>query len=333
MTFLAPGALAVPARSCRCSSSAYVWIVRRRAASAGRARHDGALPRPGRASRSAGGATCRRRCSSSAWSCCSSGWPARRRPSTCPRREGTVILAFDVSTSMKAKDLTPTRMAAAKQAARAFVADQPSSIKIGVVAFSDAGYVVQPPTRSKRDVLDAIDRLSAEGRHRARARDPHVAQRGRGQAARARPGRAGERRPATRGPLPRLGGGRPALRRREHRAARPAALAPVAAQAGVRIFPIGLGSPNGAVVDVDGFQVATALDDDAAPRGRRAAAAARTSRADDAGDAAAGLRHASTSSSRSPGARPRSPRSSRAAGCSCFLVAAGLSMRWYGRVV
>ena len=40
---------------------------------------------------------------------------------------------------MKAKDLKPTRLVAAKQAARAFVADQPSSIRIGVVAFSDAG--------------------------------------------------------------------------------------------------------------------------------------------------------------------------------------------------
>ncbi len=65
-----------------------------------------------------------------------------------PRREGTVVLAFDVSSSMKAKDLAPTRIAAAKRAARTFVADQPSSIRIGVVAFSDAGYVVQPPTRS-----------------------------------------------------------------------------------------------------------------------------------------------------------------------------------------
>ena len=80
-----------------------------------------------------------------------------------PRRQGTVVLAFDVSSSMKAKDLAPTRMAAAKQAARTFVADQPSSIRIGVVAFSDAANVVQPPTRSQRDVLDAIGRSRPRG--------------------------------------------------------------------------------------------------------------------------------------------------------------------------
>src|SRR4051794_19568708 len=80
-----------------------------------------------------------------------------------PRREGTVILAFDVSSSMKAKDLKPSRMVAAKQAARAFVADQPSSIRIGVVAFSDAGYVVQQPTRSHDEVHAAIGRLSPRG--------------------------------------------------------------------------------------------------------------------------------------------------------------------------
>ena len=85
-----------------------------------------------------------------------------------PHREGTVILAFDVSNSMKAKDLEPTRIAAAKAAARAFVANQPSTIKIGVVAFSTAGFVVQQPTSSKSDVLAAIGRLSAKGALRSR---------------------------------------------------------------------------------------------------------------------------------------------------------------------
>ena len=55
-----------------------------------------------------------------------------------PHREGTVILAFDISNSMRAKDLEPTRLAAAKAAATAFVERQPSSIRIGVVAFGDS---------------------------------------------------------------------------------------------------------------------------------------------------------------------------------------------------
>src|SRR6476660_4768738 len=56
---------------------------------------------------------------------------------TVPRIEGTVILAFDVSGSMAADDIKPTRMDAAKAAARDFVARQPPTVRVGVVAFSD----------------------------------------------------------------------------------------------------------------------------------------------------------------------------------------------------
>ena len=79
-----------------------------------------------------------------------------------PRQEGTVILAFDVSASMGATDLAPTRMEAAKAAAKDFVARQPSSITIGVVAFSDSGVSVQAPTNDQATVLSAIDRLAPQ---------------------------------------------------------------------------------------------------------------------------------------------------------------------------
>ena len=177
-----------------------------------------------------------------------------------PRREGTVILAFDVSSSMKAKDLKPTRLVAAKQAARAFVADQPSSIRIGVVAFSDAGYVVQAPTRSHDEVLAAIDRLSPRGGTAlgrgiltslgAVAGEPLALDRTALENNARQPG------------VHFLGSAAVVLLSDGDNTAAldPLALASVAAQAGVRIFPIGIGSPNGAVVDIDGFQVATALD-------------------------------------------------------------------------
>ena len=77
-----------------------------------------------------------------------------------PRVEGTVILAFDVSGSMAADDLQPTRMEAAKAAARDFVANQPRSVLIGVVAFSESGFSVQVPTNDQGVILAAIDRLS-----------------------------------------------------------------------------------------------------------------------------------------------------------------------------
>ena len=92
-----------------------------------------------------------------------SRWRARSMNVTLPQREGTVILAFDVSNSMRAEDLEPTRIEAAKSAARGFVERQPSSIKIGVVAFGDSAVTVLRPSNVKEDVLAAINRLSVSG--------------------------------------------------------------------------------------------------------------------------------------------------------------------------
>lgn len=76
-----------------------------------------------------------------------------------PKIEGTVMLTFDVSGSMAAEDLQPTRMEAAKAAARAFVEQQPSGIAVGVVVFSDGGISVQPPTDNRDETLTTIERL------------------------------------------------------------------------------------------------------------------------------------------------------------------------------
>lgn len=76
-----------------------------------------------------------------------------------PRLEGTVILTFDVSGSMAATDLKPTRMEAAKAAASQFVANQPPGVSIGVVAFSDGGLTVQSPTNNHEETLTTIERL------------------------------------------------------------------------------------------------------------------------------------------------------------------------------
>ena len=76
-----------------------------------------------------------------------------------PRLEGTVILAFDVSGSMSADDMKPTRMEAAKVAASQFVNNQPQGVAVGVVAFSDGGLAVQAPTNNHEETLATIDRL------------------------------------------------------------------------------------------------------------------------------------------------------------------------------
>jgi Ca-activated chloride channel family protein len=79
-----------------------------------------------------------------------------------PSLESTVILSFDVSGSMAATDVLPTRMEAAKAAARDFVQRQPSSVQIGVVAFSDGGISVLPPTKDQESILTAINRLAPQ---------------------------------------------------------------------------------------------------------------------------------------------------------------------------
>ncbi len=76
-----------------------------------------------------------------------------------PKVEGTVILTFDISGSMAADDVQPTRMEAAKAVAHDFVEKQPGGVSVGVVAFSDGGVAVQPPTDDREKTLSTIDRL------------------------------------------------------------------------------------------------------------------------------------------------------------------------------
>jgi Ca-activated chloride channel family protein len=80
-----------------------------------------------------------------------------------PQREATVVLTLDVSNSMAAADIKPSRLAAAKAAADAFVARQSSGVKIGVVSFGNGAIIVQTPTTAHADVVSAIDRLSIGG--------------------------------------------------------------------------------------------------------------------------------------------------------------------------
>jgi Ca-activated chloride channel family protein len=178
-----------------------------------------------------------------------------------PRVEGTVILAFDVSNSMRADDLKPSRLDAAKAAARAFVDNQPPTIRIGIVAFSGGGLVVQRPTDDRQAVLDTIDRLTPEGATSLSegifaslnalsdhpiALDPAALQEG------APPIDIGDFSSSV---VLLLTDGE------NTESPDPLELAQVAADAGARIYSIGLGSPEGAVLELDGFRVQTRLDE------------------------------------------------------------------------
>ena len=81
---------------------------------------------------------------------------------TLPSMNETVILAIDVSGSMRANDVQPSRLAAAQAAARAFIEDQPQNTRIGVVSFAGTASLVQAPTRTKEDLLAAIDRFQLQ---------------------------------------------------------------------------------------------------------------------------------------------------------------------------
>jgi Ca-activated chloride channel family protein len=81
---------------------------------------------------------------------------------TLPSHHETVILAIDVSGSMRASDVEPSRIEAAQAAARAFVTSQPRSTRIGVVAFAGSAALVQPPSANRSDVLAAIDQLQLQ---------------------------------------------------------------------------------------------------------------------------------------------------------------------------
>jgi Ca-activated chloride channel family protein len=76
-----------------------------------------------------------------------------------PSNTGTIILSIDVSGSMFAEDVEPNRMEATKKAAREFVEKQPEGVKIGVVSFSDFGALVAPPSDDRKQALEAISRL------------------------------------------------------------------------------------------------------------------------------------------------------------------------------
>ncbi len=79
-----------------------------------------------------------------------------------PARDQTIILAMDVSGSMRATDVKPNRMVAAQEAAKAFVAGLPRSVRVGVVSFAGTAAVVQAPTVSREDVVAAIDRFQMQ---------------------------------------------------------------------------------------------------------------------------------------------------------------------------
>jgi Ca-activated chloride channel family protein len=173
-----------------------------------------------------------------------------------PRESGTVILAVDVSNSMAAKDVAPTRLAVAQRAARSFIAAQPGSIDIGVVAFEDGALIADRPAGDHNQAKAAIGRLTASGGTSLGA--AIVA----GLSA-----ITGKPIPVGHGDsVPDIGYWPAATivifsdGQDEGEASATTAATAAAEKAGVRVDTVGVGTTAGTTVDVDGYHLFTALN-------------------------------------------------------------------------
>ena len=79
-----------------------------------------------------------------------------------PSNQQTIILAMDVSGSMRATDVLPTRLEAAQAAAKTFLKELPRDVKVGIVAFAGSAQVAQLPTLNREDLATAIDRFQLQ---------------------------------------------------------------------------------------------------------------------------------------------------------------------------
>jgi len=79
-----------------------------------------------------------------------------------PSHHATVMLAIDVSLSMRATDIQPSRIVAAQEAAKSFLTDLPRNVKVGIVTFAGTAQVVQPATLQREDLVAAIDKFQLQ---------------------------------------------------------------------------------------------------------------------------------------------------------------------------
>jgi len=81
---------------------------------------------------------------------------------TLPSEFTTLVLAIDVSRSMRAADVEPDRITAAQEASKAFIESLPRSVRLGIVTFAGTAAVVQTPTENREDLVAAIDRFELQ---------------------------------------------------------------------------------------------------------------------------------------------------------------------------
>jgi Ca-activated chloride channel family protein len=80
-----------------------------------------------------------------------------------PKEQASIVLVTDVSRSMLADDVDPSRLEAARAAAQAFLEEVPEEARVGAVAFSTDPHTIEPPTDDRGEIEDLVDALSADG--------------------------------------------------------------------------------------------------------------------------------------------------------------------------
>ena len=86
-----------------------------------------------------------------------------QRTVAVPVEQATVVLITDTSRSMQARDVQPDRLSAARTAAKAFLAQVPKQMRVGLVAFSSTPHTVERPTRDRETIASVLDSLTADG--------------------------------------------------------------------------------------------------------------------------------------------------------------------------
>ena len=256
---------------------------------------------------------------------------------TLPSQHETVILAMDVSGSMRASDVEPNRLVAAQNAAKTFIGEQPDHVRIGIVAFAGTATVAQAPTRNKEDLYAAIDRFQLQ---RATAIGSAIivslatlfpdggydvasfSYEKKKPPANFKPVPAGSYASAV---IILLTDGQRTTGPDSVQAAR------LAAERGVRIYTVGVGTPEGKIVGFDGWSMHVKLDEETL----RAIADLTRGEYFYAGNAVDLKKVYQKMSSRLVMETKKTEVSAffAAAGAALVLVAALLSLAWFNRIV
>ena len=188
-----------------------------------------------------------------------------------PSQQGTVILTVDVSGSMRADDFKPNRLEAAKAAARTFVESQPKNVRIGVVSFSEGAALVQAPTTDREAVQAAINRLAPQRRTAIgsgiiTSLDAIFEVAGATPTPFPRDSLQLPEATATPTPAPQ-GAYAPAIvillsDGASNTGPRPQEAADQASNRGVRVYTVGIGSPEGSVLNLQGYSMRVRLDEE-----------------------------------------------------------------------